>query len=97
MADALRLSERIDEELIALLAGEDRLCRYLDLPLQHISPAVLARMGRPDDPADDRRLLARVRESVPGLALRTSLIVGFPGETEAEYEELRRVRRGATL
>ncbi|MGE5598637.1 MAG: 30S ribosomal protein S12 methylthiotransferase RimO [Bacteroidota bacterium] len=80
---------RVDRELIALLAGEERLCRYLDLPLQHISPAVLQAMGRPADPASVRRLLDELRGRVPGLVLRTSLIVGYPGETEADFAALR--------
>lgn len=81
---------RVDDALLDLLAAEERLCRYLDLPLQHISPRILHQMGRPADPDAVRRLVDRARERVPDLALRTSLIVGFPGETEAEFEELRR-------
>ncbi|MGE5551251.1 MAG: 30S ribosomal protein S12 methylthiotransferase RimO [Bacteroidota bacterium] len=79
---------RIDDELIGLLAAGDGLCRYLDLPLQHISPRVLREMGRPGDPELIRRLLDRLRDRIPALALRTSLIVGFPGETESEFREL---------
>ena len=81
---------RIDGELLEILAGEPRICRYLDLPLQHISRDILTRMGRPADPAATRRLIEHLRDKVPGLALRTSLIVGFPGETEADFQELRR-------
>lgn len=81
---------RISEDLIDLLAGEDRLCAYLDLPLQHISPPVLRRMGRPDDASSILALLRRLRARVPGLAIRTSLIVGFPGETEEDFAALRR-------
>ncbi|NLG84762.1 MAG: 30S ribosomal protein S12 methylthiotransferase RimO [Firmicutes bacterium] len=79
---------RVDEELIELLRGEPKLCRYLDLPLQHIVPHLLRAMGRPDDDAAIRRLIARLREEIPDLALRTSLMVGFPGETTADFRTL---------
>ncbi|MGE5529693.1 MAG: 30S ribosomal protein S12 methylthiotransferase RimO [Patescibacteria group bacterium] len=77
----------VDEDLIDLLAG-GRICRYLDLPLQHISGRVLRNMGRPGDPGAVRRLLDRLRERVPGLALRTTFMVGYPGESEADFHEL---------
>ncbi len=66
----------------------DRVCRYVDLPLQHASDGVLGRMRRPGTRASYERLIARVRREVPGVTLRTSFIVGFPGETAAEFDEL---------
>lgn len=66
----------------------ERVCRYVDLPLQHASDAVLARMRRPGTRKSYERLIARIRRDVPGVTLRTSFIVGFPGETEAEFDEL---------
>lgn len=73
--------------LRAMREGE-RVCRYVDLPLQHASDAVLARMRRPGTRGSYERLIARIRREVPGVTLRTSFIVGFPGETDAEFEEL---------
>jgi len=78
----------ISRRLIAVLAGDPRVCHYLDLPLQHAHPAVLRRMKRPADVARTRRLIASLRAALPDLALRTSLIVGYPGETEAEFQAL---------
>ena len=78
----------ISRRLIAVMAGDPRVCHYLDLPLQHAHPAVLRRMKRPADIARTRRLIADLRAELPDLALRTSLIVGYPGETEAEFQAL---------
>lgn len=80
---------KVSDELIELFAQEERLCRYLDLPLQHIAPNVLRGMGRPHDPDEIRELLARLRARLPGLALRTSFMVGFPGETADDFAKLR--------
>ncbi len=76
------------DELIELIATEDRVLNYLDLPLQHINPRILKDMRRPHDVEAIRSLLNRLRERIPDLTLRTSFIVGFPGETEAEFQEL---------
>jgi ribosomal protein S12 methylthiotransferase len=81
---------RITPELVALLAAEPRLCRYLDLPLQHADAAILKAMGRGGSPESLRRLLGRVRRAIPGLVIRTSFITGFPGETAAQFAVLRR-------
>ncbi len=81
---------RIDGKLIDLLASEPKLCRYLDIPVQHIDPGVLDRMGRRYSPGDVRDLVARLRERIPGVFLRTSLIVGFPGETARAFDRLLR-------
>ena len=78
----------VSERLIATMAGDPRICHYLDLPLQHAHPDVLRRMKRPADVSLTRRLIAALRAALPDLALRTSLIVGYPGETEAEFQAL---------
>lgn len=76
------------DELIQALATEPKVCRYLDLPIQHASDAILARMGRGVTQEDIRQLIARLRDALPGLFLRTSVIAGFPGEGEAEFAQL---------
>ena len=70
------------------MAECEKVCRYIDLPLQHASAAVLKRMRRPGNRATYDKLLGRIRQRVPGVTLRTTLIVGFPGETEADFAEL---------
>ncbi len=80
--------QNVTPELIDVLAGEERACRYLDLPLQHAHPDVLRRMRRPHDIEQVYSLIARLREAMPDVALRSTFIVGFPGETEAEFEAL---------
>jgi ribosomal protein S12 methylthiotransferase len=70
------------------MAECEKVCRYIDLPLQHASAAVLKRMRRPGNRKVYDRLLARIRERVPGVTLRTTLIVGFPGETDEDFAEL---------
>ncbi|GAB4363434.1 MAG: 30S ribosomal protein S12 methylthiotransferase RimO [Deltaproteobacteria bacterium] len=88
---------RIDGELIDRIAGEEKVCRYLDIPIQHVDPAILKRMGRPYGPAEIEDRIARLRDRMPGIFLRTSLIVGFPGETEAAFERLLRFVREVRL
>jgi ribosomal protein S12 methylthiotransferase len=78
----------IDDETLAAMAECDKICNYIDLPLQHASDAVLKRMKRPGTRRTYDRLLSRIRERVPGVALRTTFIVGFPGETEADVDQL---------
>jgi ribosomal protein S12 methylthiotransferase len=78
----------ITDGLIRLVKNEAKVCKYLDIPLQHISDPVLKRMNRRSSEADIRSLIARLREEIPDLALRTSLIVGFPGETEEDFKKL---------
>lgn len=80
--------EEITEELIEVLREEPKLCRYLDLPIQHASDAILRAMGRKTTRAEITARIARLREAVSGIAIRTSLIVGFPGETEEDMEML---------
>jgi ribosomal protein S12 methylthiotransferase len=78
----------ISPNLIEVMAGDPRVCHYLDLPLQHAHPDTLRRMRRPANVGRTRRLIAALRDAMPDIALRTSFIVGYPGETEAEFEEL---------
>jgi ribosomal protein S12 methylthiotransferase len=78
----------IDRETLAAMAECDKICKYIDLPLQHASDPVLKRMKRPGTRKTYDRLLNRIRDAVPGVALRTTFIVGFPGETEADVEAL---------
>ena len=79
----------ITDDVLDAMAGSRKVCKYIDLPLQHAAPAVLKRMKRPGNGTTYRRLLERIRTRVPGVALRTTLIVGFPGETAAEFETLK--------
>ncbi|MGB9722742.1 MAG: 30S ribosomal protein S12 methylthiotransferase RimO [Chloroflexia bacterium] len=78
----------ISPRLIEVLASYPQICPYLDIPLQHAHPAVLRRMGRPDNVEEVRALLHRLRERLPELVLRTTFIVGYPGETEDEFQTL---------
>lgn len=74
--------------LLAVLAAHPQLLSYIDIPLQHAHPAVLRRMRRPDDMAEVRRTLAELRRLLPEVCLRTTFVVGFPGETDEEFETL---------
>jgi ribosomal protein S12 methylthiotransferase len=76
------------DELIDTLAGASKIIHYLDLPLQHINDRMLRRMQRRVNRKETEELLARLRSALPGLTVRTTFIVGFPGETEVEFEEL---------
>ena len=78
----------ISDSLIQLIKTEGKVCKYLDLPLQHISDPVLQRMNRRSSELQIRSLLVRLRREIPGITLRTSLIVGFPGETEDDFKKL---------
>lgn len=82
--------EEIDDELIAAIRDEEKIVPYLDLPIQHASDAILKRMGRRTSNEDLRRIIGKLRTEIPNIALRTSLITGFPGETEEDHEELYR-------
>lgn len=80
--------EEITEELIETIASEPKICHYLDIPIQHASDRILKRMGRKTDQASLREIIERLRERIPDICLRTTLISGFPGETQEDYEEL---------
>ena len=78
----------IGNDVLEAMAESEKVCRYIDLPLQHASDSVLKRMKRPGSRAAYERLLDRIRARVPGVTLRTTFIVGFPGETANDYAEL---------
>jgi ribosomal protein S12 methylthiotransferase len=80
----------IGDDVLDAMAESDKVCRYIDLPLQHASDSVLKRMKRPGTRASYERLLGRIRSRLPGVTLRTTFIVGFPGETEEDFAELQR-------
>ena len=76
------------DDVIEVMASEPKICKYLDIPFQHISDAQLAAMHRRHTKAEALALIARLRAAIPDLALRTTLLVGYPGETEADFAEL---------
>ena len=78
----------ISAELIELIATEEKICNYLDLPLQHIDDQMLTQMNRHLDEGQTRELVQRLRDRIPDLTLRTSFIVGFPGETREQFDKL---------
>ena len=80
--------ESITDELIDVVKKNDKICKYFDLPIQHISDDVLKRMNRKSDGNTIRNLVIKLRKEIPNVILRTTLIVGFPGETEENYNEL---------
>ena len=82
--------EEITEELIETIAAEPKVCHYLDIPIQHASDEVLRRMGRRTNKEQLRIQIGRLRERIPDICLRTTLISGFPGETQEDFEELYR-------
>ena len=84
----------LTDEIIDAIAGCDRVCKYIDIPLQHINDRILKAMHRRTNRASTERLLQKIRDQIPGVAIRTTLIAGFPGETDGESEELRRFIEG---
>ncbi len=82
--------EEITEELMEVMAEEPKVCHYLDIPIQHAADSVLRRMGRRTTQADLRERIGQLRRRIPDICLRTTLISGFPGETQEEFEELYR-------
>lgn len=80
--------DKITDELIEVMAAEEKICPYIDIPLQHISDGVLRRMNRCSTKASITDTLVRLRSAILGIHIRTTLIAGFPGESEAEFEEL---------
>lgn len=82
--------EEITDELIEVIKTEEKICHYLDIPIQHASDDILRRMGRRTNQKELRELIAKLRKEIPDIALRTSLITGFPGETEEDHEALKK-------
>ena len=80
--------EEITDELIQVMKEEKKICHYLDLPIQHASDAILKRMGRRTSKAQLEEIIAKLRKEIPDITLRTTLITGFPGETEEQHEDL---------
>ena len=80
--------EEITEELIQVMKQEPKICHYLDMPIQHASDKILAKMGRRTRREELEGIIGRLREEIPDICLRTTLIAGFPGETEKDHEEL---------
>ncbi len=80
--------EEIDEELIQVIKDEEKVCNYLDIPIQHAGDSILKRMGRRTDQKQLRDIIAKLRLEIPDICLRTTLITGFPGETQEDHEEL---------
>ena len=80
--------EEIYDELIETMRDEEKVCHYLDLPIQHASDAVLKRMGRRTTQADLKEIIAKLRKEIPDIVMRTTLIAGFPGETQEQHEEM---------
>ena len=80
--------EEITDELIQVMKEEKKVCHYLDLPIQHASDAVLKRMGRRTTKQELIEIIGKLRREIPDICLRTTLITGFPGETEEQHEEL---------
>jgi ribosomal protein S12 methylthiotransferase len=78
----------VDDSVLEAMADEPALCRYVDIPLQHASDPILKAMKRPGTGKSNRALLQRIRDAVPGVAVRSSFIVGFPGESEADFQAL---------
>ena len=80
--------ERIDDALLDVMAKEPKIVKYMDIPLQHASEGLLKRMNRQGSGKEYLQLIRRIREKIPGIALRTTLIAGFPGETQQDFEQL---------
>jgi ribosomal protein S12 methylthiotransferase len=78
----------LDEPLLRLIRENDKICKYIDIPVQHVSPRLLQRMRRGKSGSAVRETVEKLRAAIPGLTLRTSLIVGFPGETDEDFEQL---------
>ena len=79
--------EEIYDELIETIATEDKICKYLDIPIQHASDSILKKMGRQTTNSQLREVIAKLRKKIPNIILRTTLISGFPGETEDDHRE----------
>ncbi len=81
--------EEITDELIEVIRTEDKICNYLDMPIQHASDTILKKMGRRTNKEELIQIITKLRNKIPDIALRTTLITGFPGETDEDHEELK--------
>lgn len=81
--------DSVTDELIQVMKTEDKICKYFDIPIQHVSDSILQNMGRAKTGAHLKDILYRIRREIPNATFRTSVIVGFPGETQEDFEELR--------
>lgn len=79
---------RITDSLLEVIKGNDKICNYLDIPLQHVNENILKKMNREGDRSSLTELMVKIRERIPDISLRTTFIIGFPGETEREFHEL---------
>ncbi len=82
--------ERVDPELINTIKKSKKICKYIDIPLQHGDPETLLRMKRPDNTKKSLKLIATLRKEIPGISIRTSFIVGYPGENQKEFLNLKK-------
>ena len=89
--------DEVDEELVAVMKSDPRICPYLDMPLQHINDEILKSMHRTTSKAEILHTIEMLRREIPNVAIRTSLMVGFPGETEEQFQELVRFVKTAAL
>lgn len=80
--------DKLTDELIAEIKNNDKIIKYLDIPLQHADPVVLKRMNRKGTGEGYLKLIAKLRKEIPGIAIRSTFIAGFPGETEEQFENL---------
>ncbi len=78
----------IDDELLEFIAAQPTICKYIDIPLQHINSRILRMMNRPDSPDQIKKLLEKIKSKIPEITLRTTFIVGFPSESDQEFQEL---------
>lgn len=81
--------DQLSDDVIQLVRDEEKICKYLDVPIQHISDKILMRMNRHTDAKQVRDMIVRLKKEIPGIVLRTSLMVGFPGETEEDFISLK--------
>ena len=81
--------EEITDELIRAIKEEEKIANYIDMPIQHCSDGILKRMGRRTSKKDIETIIEKLRNEIPDIAIRTTLITGFPGETEEQHEELK--------
>ena len=80
--------EEITDELIKVIKEEDKICKYIDMPIQHASDNILRRMGRRTNQVDLVNIITKLRQEIEDIVIRTTLITGFPGETEEDFEKL---------